>query len=224
MTATPRTSTPRGPAALALAALTCVLTACASAGAADPGSRPAPISATAGMPDLARLTVAPEGSGAGYRRSEFGHGWTDTDRNGCLTRDDILSRDLIEVSRRSRCVVVAGVLTDPYTGQRVQFSKGRPDRVQIDHIVALAEAWRSGADRWTPDLRVQFANDPLELLATAGAVNDGKGDQDAGTWSPADRHHACVYARRVLAVKVRYSLTVDRRERDALAEDVAGCP
>lgn len=203
--------------ALTAVAVTAVLTACTPADAAGPDR------SSTGTADLDRLTVAAEGSGTGYQRSAFGQRWADVDRNGCGTRDDILARDLTGVRKRGRCVVISGVLLDPYTGQRVQFDKAHAGRVQVDHVVALAEAWRSGADRWTADRRLAFANDPAELLAAAAAVNDSKSDKDAGQWQPPTTAGRCRYARTVVAVKVKYSLTVDRRERAALARDLTGC-
>jgi hypothetical protein len=202
-----------------LAAGLTVLLAAGSAGCAF-----AP-TATPGTADgLATLAVQAEGPRTGYSRRAFGPPWTDVDRNGCGTRDDILARDLADVRRRGRCVVVAGVLRDPYSGRTVAFAKSRAEEVQIDHVVSLAEAWRSGAAGWPARRRTAFANDPDVLLATSRAVNAGKGDEDPGTWTPARRDLACAYARRVVAIKTEYGLSVDHRERAALAELLGSCP
>jgi hypothetical protein len=193
----------------------------------DPGAMP---SAGAAVTDprsaraaLTRLPVRPERDAASYRREAFGRRWADVDRNGCSTRDDVLARDLREVRRRDRCVVVSGTGTDEYTGAVLRFEKARADQVQVDHVVALAEAWRSGAARWDDDRRERYANDPRALVLTSRSVNAGKGDQDAGTWAPADRRAACRYAVRVVAIKTAWGLAVDTRERDGLLADLRAC-
>ena len=173
---------------------------------------------------LQNLKVAPESHQGGYKREAFGQSWKDVDRNGCGQRDDVLARDLKGVERRGRCVVVAGVLVDPYTGEQVRFAKARADEVQIDHRVALAEAWRSGAWMWTPAQREGFANDLANLAASKGSVNQGKGDDDAAKWLPVGPSRQCVYARNVVAVKSKYQLTVDSAEATALRRALALCP
>jgi Protein of unknown function (DUF1524) len=208
-----------GPAALALAAA--VLAACQSVQAAGPDS--GSVRSVSALSDLRQLVVAPEDTGAGYRRSAFGQRWADTDGNGCDTRNDVLARDLTQVRKRGRCTVVSGILVDPYTGQMVAFSKAHADHVQIDHVVSLAEAWRSGAERWTDQRRQAFANDLDELLSTAAVVNDEKSDEDPGQRQPPTAAGRCRYARTVVTVKVTYGLTADQREREALIRDLAGC-
>jgi hypothetical protein len=136
----------------------------------------------------------------------------------------VLARDLRDVRRRGRCVVVAGTLTDPYTGVRVSFVKARAEQVQIDHVVALAEAWRSGAWAWTLQRREAFANDLGVLQASAGPVNQAKSDHDPGTWRPPDPARACTWARQVRGIKIRWGLSADRQEADALAAILATCP
>lgn len=173
---------------------------------------------------LAGLVVAPESHAGSYVRDEFGQRWKDIDRNGCGQRDDVLARDLRVVRRQGRCVVVAGTLTDPYTGARVEFVKARAEQVQIDHIVALADAWRSGAWAWPPQRRESYANDLGDLQASAGPVNQAKSDHDPGTWRPSDPVRACTFARRVVAIKTRWGLTADQREADALTAILATCP
>jgi hypothetical protein len=174
--------------------------------------------------ELSQLTVAPESHSDSYERSAFGQRWKDVDRNGCGQRDDVLARDLVGAQKRNSCVVVAGTLTDPYTGERVQFAKARADDVQIDHRVSLADAWRSGAWQWTEDERERFANDLANLIATAGDVNQSKSDHDAATWLPVGAARRCEFARDVVAVKAAYRLAVDQAEASALSRALSGCP
>ena len=130
----------------------------------------------------------------GYSRSQFGSGWVDADQNGCDTRNDILNRDLSDAQWRHRthdCVVTVGRLADPYTGTTMPFVKTNASAVQIDHVVALSNAWQTGAFAWTASRRLLFANDPLELLAVDGTNNERKGDGDAATWLPPARGFRC---------------------------------
>ncbi|MGL5910621.1 MAG: HNH endonuclease family protein [Phycicoccus sp.] len=161
----------------------------------------------------------------GYDRDEFGPRWADVDHNGCGTRDDILARDLDDVQRRGRCIVIAGVLTaDPYTGALITFAKADAAAVQIDHVVPLAEAWRSGASTWTPERRLQFANDPRNLLAVDGPTNAAKSDRTPATWLPTDRSRACRYVRAYAAVKRAWRLTFTPVEwRSIRATTTAAC-
>ena len=184
----------------------------------------APSASLAPPAALRELAVAPESHAEGYRRDAFGRRWKDVDRNGCGQRDDVLARDLTGVRKRSRCVVVAGTLTDPYSGTRVAFAKADAQKVQIDHRVALAEAWRSGAWQWTAARREQFANDLTNLAAAAAAVNQGKGDDDAARWLPVGPARQCAFARHVISVKLAYQLTVDPQEATALRRALGGCP
>jgi hypothetical protein len=121
-------------------------------------------------------------------------------------------------------VVVAGLLADPYTGKRIQFSKSAAARVQIDHVVALSDGWQTGAQSWTAATREQFANDPLELLAVDGQANQDKGDGDAATWLPPNKSFRCSYVSRQVAVKLRYHLWVTAAERTAMAHVLQKCP
>lgn len=184
----------------------------------QPESTPTPVGS------LGALKVAAESHQAGYRRAAFGQRWKDVDHNGCGQRDDVLTRDLKGVQKRGRCVVVAGLLVDPYTGEQVRFAKADADAVQIDHRVSLAEAWRSGAWMWTPAEREGFANDRLNLAASKGSVNQGKGDDDAAHWLPVGPSRQCVFARQVVEVKTRYQLSVDPDEATALRRALALCP
>ncbi|MCV2392719.1 HNH endonuclease family protein [Actinotalea sp. M2MS4P-6] len=170
---------------------------------------------------LAALPVVDRGPYEEYDRSEFGDGWAEG-ADGCTTRDEVLRRDLTGVTLDG-CRVMSGTLLDPYGGDPVQFDRSRPAEVQIDHVVALADAWRSGASSWSDAQRVEFANDPLNLLAVDGDLNQEKGSGNAATWLPPDESYRCPYAIRQIAVKQRYGLWVTHAERDALARQLRGC-
>ena len=164
----------------------------------------------------------------GYRRVRFGDGWSDLDHDGCNTRQEILHRDLTEVRTRPGtrgCTVDSGVLHDPYSGRVIAFRYGprTSDEVQIDHVVALADAWRKGARDWTDARREAFANDPLELLAVDGRLNEQKSAKDAAVWLPPARAGRCAYAARQVAVKTAYDLAVTLQERAALTAALDGC-
>ncbi len=165
----------------------------------------------------------------GYERDLFGDGWVDTDRNGCDTRNDILARDVTDVVLKpgtSGCVVLSGVLVDPYGGTTMGFVRGNDTStdVQIDHVVALSDAWQKGAQRWDAATRVMFANDPLNLLAVSGPLNQQKGDGDTATWLPPNRAFRCAYVARQVAVKAAYGLWVTPAERDAMVRVLSTCP
>ncbi len=175
--------------------------------------------------DLAALKVAAPRDG-GYHRTaaQWGQTWYDADRNGCDTRNDVLRRDLTgpELRPGSRCVVVAGTLHDPYTATTITFRKATAAAVQIDHVVPLAEAWRSGARDWTLDQRRAYANDPLVLLAVDGPANESKGDRAPDKWRPT--HGQCPYATRYVQIKTKWRLTVTTAERAALTKMLRVCP
>ncbi|MEJ5945905.1 HNH endonuclease family protein [Pseudokineococcus basanitobsidens] len=194
------------------------------------GCSPAP-TAGAGTASAAldELDVRPAASAGGYDRDLFGDGWVDVDGDGCRTREQVLRRDLREVQVRpgtGGCVVESGVLLDPYTGVVVDFRRGErtSEEVQVDHVVALAAAWRTGAAGWDRATREDFANDLVNLLAVDGDANQDKGSQDAAAWLPAREAARCPYAARQVAVKVAYGLWVTEAEHDALADVLAGCP
>ncbi|NLT53118.1 MAG: HNH endonuclease [Actinomycetales bacterium] len=176
--------------------------------------------------DVDGLLVANESHRRSYRRTAFGRGWFDIDDNGCDTRDDMLARDLAEVRYRSgsRCVVLSGVLIDdPYGDGRIEFRRGGRSEIDIDHVVPLAEAWRSGAWAWTKARRTEFANSPENLLAVSARLNRGKGDDDIRGWLPEDPDRACEYVARFVAVKRRWQLSVDKAELASIRRVVAGC-
>ena len=160
----------------------------------------------------------------GYSREEFGPDWSDVNRNGCDTRNDILTRDL-SGTEIVNCVVQRGVLSDPYSGETVQFTRGPVSSmdVQIDHVVALANAWQTGAFKWSPEKRERFANDPRNLLAVRGDLNLQKGDGDAATWLPPRKSFRCEYVERQIQVKAAYQLWVTEPEKAAMMRVMATC-
>lgn len=176
---------------------------------------------------LAVLPVEDAGAGEDYDRpAQFGD-WADPDGNGCDARNDILARDLTgEVVDDDGCRVLSGTLEDPYTGRTIEFRRGPATSadVQIDHVVALKNAWVSGADRLAPDERTALANDPLNLRAVDGPINGEKSAADAAEWLPPNESFRCEYVATQIAVKTRYELSVTAPERDAMADVLAGCP
>ena len=174
-----------------------------------------------------QLTVKGRAPETGYSREQFGPAWSDVDHNGCDTRDDILNRDLVAKQWRvgtHGCVVIAGVLADPYTGRAIPFAKADASAVQIDHVVALSDAWQKGAAGWSPAKRLAFANDPLNLLAVDGPSNASKSDGDTATWLPPNKPYRCRFVARQVAVKAKYRLWVTAAERDAMRRVLAKCP
>ena len=164
-----------------------------------------------------------------YDRGEFGQRWADTDHNGCDTRNDILARDLARPTFKDGtrgCVVLSGTLAEPYTGKTIEFRRGEKTSslVQIDHVVALADAWRSGAWRWVAGRRQEFANDPDNLLAVDGDANEDKSASAADRWLPPNAAFRCDYVKRQISVKSRYGLSVTRSEQDAMAQQLSTCP
>ena len=159
----------------------------------------------------------------GYARSQFGKAWIDVDSNGCGTRDDILSRDLRRVTKSGWCIVTSGVLSDPYTAQTIYFVRGGASEVDIDHVVALSNAWETGAARWPYAKRVALANDPANLLAVDSSANRQKGDADASEWLPRSAYQ-CSYVARQVMVKRKYGLFVTAGEKSAMKRVLSRCP
>jgi hypothetical protein len=176
---------------------------------------------------LATLKVKGRSPLTGYSRDQFGRAWLDADRNGCDTRNDILTRDLTQIHYRSGtggCVVQTGTLHDPYTGARIAFIRGNGDLVDIDHVVALADAWVTGASGLPFRTRVALANDPYNLLAVDAGANRSKGDGDTATWLPPVRSYRCAYVARQIGVKAKYHVWVTRAEHDAMVAVLGSCP
>lgn len=175
---------------------------------------------------LAHVPTAPRTSGDGYARENFGARWADVDGNGCDTRNDVLARDLSRVQRRADgCTVQRGTLADPFTGEVIDFERG-PDTspaVQIDHLVALYDAWRTGARDWDPALRTQLANDPANLLAVDGPTNNAKGHADPSDWLPPDAGFHCEYVAARVRVKAAYGLWMTPAEHAASREVLRSC-
>ncbi|MEW2164318.1 HNH endonuclease family protein [Streptomyces sp. NPDC007084] len=171
------------------------------------------------------LTVKGRAPKTGYSRERFGTAWADTDSNRCDTRDDILKRDLKDVKfSDGKCRVSHGVLRpDPYGGKDVTFTRGR-SLVDIDHLVALSDAWQKGAKYWEPSKRIALANDPLNLSAVGASANRSKGDGDAATWLPPNKSYRCTYVAAQVAVKKKYGLWVTGAEKAAMKKVLSGCP
>lgn len=175
---------------------------------------------------LAKLAVKGRAPKTGYSRSLFSDGWGDI--GYCDTRNYILKRDLRSITWRSgeNCIVATGVLQDPYTGATINFVRGVRTSlaVQIDHIVAVSDAWQKGAQQMTSANRYNFYNDPLNLLAVDGPTNESKGDGDAATWLPPNKSFRCTYVSRQIAVKAKYKLWVTSAEKDAMSRVLSTCP
>ncbi len=179
------------------------------------------------MAQLRSLGVAGRAPMTGFDRDRFGQAWLDADRNGCDTRNDMLRRDLHRIVIKPNthgCVVLAGVLADPYTGSRVDFVRAETYSVDIDHVVALGNAWASGAWRFDIKERAALANDPLNLWAVDASANRQKGDANAASWLPPDTSFRCAYVARQIAVKAKYHLRVTASERAAMARQLSSCP
>jgi len=176
---------------------------------------------------LNALTVKGRAPKTGYSREQFGQAWADRDRNGCDTRNDILRRDLTALTFRAKtkgCVVSTGTLKDPYTGKTINFVRGPESaRVQIDHMVALSDAWQKGAQQLNASQRANLANDPLNLRAVDGTENGKKSDGDAATWLPPQKSYRCQYVTAQVDVKTKYGLWVTSAEKDAIARILGSC-
>ena len=169
---------------------------------------------------LHRLEVAnPKPSG--YDRDEFGQRWADVDRNGCDQRNDVLRRDMVNLHTKpgtNGCVLAKGTLSlerDSYAAKRVKYKRGG-SKVEIDHVVSLADAWRSGAYDWDADQREELASDFMNLEALDVASNEDKNDENAAGWLPADDDNQCALVVRQVSIKQRYELSVTPAERQAM--------
>lgn len=216
-----------------VAATPTVTTTPAPAPAASPTHVPADASATSALATLATLPIKGRAPKTGYDRELFGPAWSDDvdvdgGHNGCDTRNDILRRDLVDITYKTAtrdCVVLFGTLHDAYTGTTIDFRRGQDTSadVQIDHVVALSDAWQKGAQQLDEQTRANFANDPRNLQAVDGAANQQKGDGDAATWLPPNRSYRCTYVARQIEVKALYRLWVTQAEHDAMVRVLAGC-
>ena len=196
---------------------------------AEPDNVPAVISkadARAALEHLADLKIKGKSPLTGYdREGKFGESWADVDDNGCDTRNDILQRDLIVTSDEGTCKVFTGTLVSPYTNETIDFQRGidTSAEVQIDHIVALANSWQTGAQKLSQGKRIALANDPLNLFAVDGASNQQKGASDAATWLPASKQFRCTYVAHQVEVKHKYKLWVTKAERNAIKRVLKTC-
>jgi len=177
---------------------------------------------------LEKLPVKGRAPKTGYSRNQFGPQWSDVDRNGCDTRNDILKRDLTAIVFREKtrnCVIESGILEDPYSGEKIEFQRGEKTSalVQIDHVVALSNAWQTGIFQATTKVRTAFANDPLNLMAVKGSLNSQKGDGDAATWLPPNKAFRCDYVIRQIQVKAKYGLWVTNAEKEAMLRILRAC-
>ncbi|HEY1085457.1 MAG TPA: HNH endonuclease family protein [Candidatus Saccharimonadales bacterium] len=172
---------------------------------------------------LGQLAVKGRAPKTGYARAEFGDGWAFV--GSCDTRNIILARDLKNEKVSSSCKVLSGTLDDPYTGKVIEFQRGADtsDDVQIDHVVALSNAWQTGAQQLSFSQRKALANDPLELLAVDGKENQNKSDGDAATWLPSNKTFRCQYVSRQIDVKLKYQLWMTPAEKQAIERVLSAC-
>ncbi|MFC6706205.1 HNH endonuclease family protein [Flexivirga alba] len=204
-----------------------------SAPPSSPTSRPTDPTTARTLALLAKLPVKGRAPKTGYDRKQFGVRWSDDvdvslGHNGCDTRNDILRRDLSDITLKPiahGCIVLTGVLVDPYTGTRISFHRGvgTSNAIQIDHVVALSDAWQKGAQQLSPEQRQDFANDPRNLLAVSGRANDQKRDGDAATWLPKNKSYRCTYVAKQVAVKSAYHLWVTKSEKEAITRVLGKC-
>ncbi|MEU6483923.1 HNH endonuclease family protein [Streptomyces sp. NPDC046887] len=204
-----------GLAAAAALTATTLLTAAPTAQAAPP----TPVSAATARAYLAELSVRTEGSSSGYSRDMFPH-WS-TVSGSCNTRETVLKRDGSGVVTDSSCAAISGSWFSEYDGATWSAASD----VDIDHMVPLAEAWRSGANGWTTSQRQAFANDLTrpQLIAVTDNVNQAKGDKDPAEWVPSRTSYRCTYARMWVHVKHHWNLSVDSAEKSALQSQLSGC-
>ena len=210
--------------------------------AGDPTSSTAPVqpSAAPGEPqsryDLARrqlkaLPVRGWDRTSDFQRYQFGEAWSDDvnvefGHNGCNTRDDILKRDLQNlVVRPFTCYAQSGTLRDPYTGTTIEFVRGpeSSNAIEIDHVVSLADAWYKGARAWDPQRRLDFANDPRNLLAVSPQANFDKAFRDAASWLPPNEAFRCDFVARQIEVKTAYGLWTSAKEKKAMTDVMSRC-
>ncbi|MFI9504314.1 HNH endonuclease family protein [Nocardia sp. NPDC052566] len=219
---------------LAVVVAALVVPACSRAAQANPSpTYPAPVSSREALATLDSLRVAGRAAKTGYTREQFGPAWTDDvsvpgGHNNCDTRNDILKRDMVDLTYKDnkQCTVATGTLHDAYTGKTIKFVRGpkTSDDVQIDHVIALSDAWQKGAQQLSEEKRRDLANDPLNLQAVDGPTNQGKSDSDAATWLPPNKGYRCAYVTRQIQVKAAYQLWVTQGEKDAMTRELTSCP
>jgi hypothetical protein len=192
----------------------------------QPSISQGPVTSSPALNVLEQLPVKGRAPKTGYTRAQFSDGWQDL--GNCDVRNYILARDMDNETLRSPtdCTVVSGILHDPYTSKTINFTRGASSSslVQIDHVVALSDAWQKGAQQLSVEQRFQIANDPLNLLAVDGPANNQKSDGDAATWLPSNKDYRCRYVARQIAVKQKYTLWVTGAEYDAMKRVLSSCP
>ena len=189
-------------------------------------SEPTSSATSPALTALATIPIKGRAPKTGYDRDLFASDWDYS--FGCDMRNKILRRDFVEFQFRSdsSCVIATGVLLDPYTGQTINFVRGvgTSNEVQIDHVVAVSDAWQKGAQQLSSAQRYAFYNDPLNLLAVSGSANSQKSDSDAASWLPSNKAYRCAYVARQVAVKISYNLWVTQAEYDAISRVLRDCP
>lgn len=187
---------------------------------------------------LQKLPVKGRAPMTDYDREQFGSAWSDAvgkfswSRNGCDTRNDTLARDLVDVTFKpgsNDCDVQTGTLKlDPYSGEQDYYFDSLDDDyatdLDIEHIVALGNAWATGAQQLSEEKRAELANDPINLMAANPSLNRSKGDADFATWLPPNKSFRCSYAARQIRVKTVYGLWVTKPEKEAMLRVLATCP
>ena len=178
---------------------------------------------------LATLAVKGRAPKTGYDRDALFGDWADPDGNGCDARNDVLARDLTNKvfgTGRDKCLVLSGTLLDPYSGKKIDFTRGQgtSNLVPIDHVVAVSDAWQKGAFKWDAAKRINFYNDPINLKATQQSLNSQKRDGDAATWLPPLKSYRCAYVAQQIAVKSKYAIWVTKAEKDAMVRILSACP
>ncbi|MFI6297240.1 HNH endonuclease family protein [Nonomuraea sp. NPDC050790] len=172
---------------------------------------------------IGRLRVKARGSSTGYRRTNYGGNWADSAPgvpyagNGCRTRDDLLARDGRDVVRAG-CTVLSLTLDDPYTGRAIDWRVADADEIQVDHVVPLSYGWRMAAKSWPESKRLDFANDPLNLLPVDGRANEEKDGSGPAAWLPPQRRIRCAYVTRFAQVAVKYDVPVTRTDKQTMLD------
>lgn len=174
---------------------------------------------------LDKIPVKGRAPKTNYKRDKFSQGWAKVDK--CDLRNLILKRDLNNVKlAKDKCTVLSGELEDLYSKQKINFVRGpkTSSEVQIDHVVAVSDAWQKGAQQLSSEQRKQFYNDPLNLIAVSKEPNQAKSDSDAASWLPPNKSFRCQYVARQVKVKAKYKLWVTEAEKIAISQQLAKCP
>ncbi|WP_433177355.1 HNH endonuclease family protein [Actinoallomurus sp. CA-150999] len=194
--------------AIAVAVTAAIVLPATAASAEPPEAPPAAIA----RKELAGLTITTPHSMAGYSRAKFPH-WI-TQHGTCDTREVVLQRDGRGVTTDAQCRAISGTWVSDYDGKTFTSAS----QLDIDHVVPLANAWRSGADTWTTPQRQRFANDLTnpQLIAVSASSNRAKGDQSPDQWKPPLTSYWCTYARMWTHIKHLYALNVTQPEETSL--------